>query len=82
MVAPIYQPRDPSATILYQVVAENLETFLAGAPGLPRGADEDASEPTRREIKRFLLGVIGAPAAHPLGQSRCGQARFEAQAQI
>lgn len=41
MVAPTYQPRDPSATVLYQVVAEHLETFLAGidadptAKGLP-----------------------------------------------
>ena len=41
MVAPTYQPRDPSSTILYQVVAEYLETFLASidtdptAKGLP-----------------------------------------------
>jgi hypothetical protein len=41
MVAPTYQPRDPSGTVLYQVVAEHLETFLAGidadptANGLP-----------------------------------------------
>ena len=41
MVASTYQPRDPSSTVLYQVVAEHLETFLAGidadptAKGLP-----------------------------------------------
>jgi hypothetical protein len=41
MVVPIYQPRDPSSTVLYQMVAEHLETFLSGidadptAKGLP-----------------------------------------------
>jgi hypothetical protein len=41
MVIPAYQPRDPSGTVLYQVIADNLETFLATldadpmAPGLP-----------------------------------------------
>jgi len=33
-------------------------------------------------LKHLVLGVIGGPAAHPLGQSRCGQARFEAQMQL
>jgi hypothetical protein len=41
MVTPAYQPRDPSHTVLYQVIAEHLETFLATldadptAKGLP-----------------------------------------------
>jgi hypothetical protein len=41
MVTPAYQPRDPSSTILYQVIADHLETFLATldadptAKGLP-----------------------------------------------
>ena len=36
-----YEPRDPSRTVLYHVIAEHLETFLASceadpdAPGLP-----------------------------------------------
>jgi Transposase zinc-binding domain len=36
-----YEPRDPSSTVLYKVIAEHLETFLAslhddpGAKGLP-----------------------------------------------
>jgi hypothetical protein len=30
MVAPTYQPRDPSATVLYQMVGQHLETFLVG----------------------------------------------------
>ena len=36
-----YMPRDPSQTVLYRVVADHLETFLASldadpdAPGLP-----------------------------------------------
>jgi hypothetical protein len=29
MVTPAYQPRDPSNTVLYQVIADHLETFLA-----------------------------------------------------
>ena len=41
MATPAYQPRDPSCTVLYNVVAEHLATFLAGidadptAKGLP-----------------------------------------------
>jgi hypothetical protein len=41
MVTPAYQPRDPSSTALYQVIANHLETFLATlaadstAKGLP-----------------------------------------------
>lgn len=41
MVTPSYQPRDPSSTVLYRVVAAHLETFLARidadptAKGLP-----------------------------------------------
>jgi hypothetical protein len=41
MVTPAYHPRDPSSTVLYQVIADNLETFLATldadpmAKGLP-----------------------------------------------
>ncbi|MGQ4808395.1 IS91 family transposase ISPps1 [Candidatus Entotheonellaceae bacterium PAL068K] len=29
MVTPAYQPREPSETVLYQVIAEHLETFVA-----------------------------------------------------
>ncbi len=41
MVTPAYQPREPSETVLYRVIAEHLETFLATvaadptAKGLP-----------------------------------------------
>jgi hypothetical protein len=41
MVTPAYQPRDPSSTVLYQIIADHLETFLATidadptAKGLP-----------------------------------------------
>jgi hypothetical protein len=41
---PAYVPRDPSQTVLYQVIADHLETFLASldadpdAPGLPAGS--------------------------------------------
>jgi hypothetical protein len=40
-VAATYEPRDPSSTVLYNVIAEHLETFLASlhddpdAKGLP-----------------------------------------------
>ncbi len=42
-----YQPRDPSNTVLYQVIAEHLETFLATlaanptATGLPEYVQEE-----------------------------------------
>lgn len=35
--SPVYEPRDPSATVLYRVVADHLETFLASL-----AADPDA----------------------------------------
>jgi hypothetical protein len=47
MVTPAYQPRDPSHTVLYQVIADHLETFLATidadptAKGLPRYVREE-----------------------------------------
>ncbi len=34
VVTPAYQPRDPSGTVLYQVIAAHLETFL-GSLGFP-----------------------------------------------
>ena len=47
MVTPTYQPRDPSETVLYQVIAEHLETFRATlaadptAKGLPNYVTEE-----------------------------------------
>ena len=41
VVPPVYQPREPSGTVLYQVIADHLETFRAtlaadpAAKGLP-----------------------------------------------
>jgi hypothetical protein len=49
MVTPAYQPRDPSSTVLYQVIADHLETFLATldadpmATGLPGYVKEEFS---------------------------------------
>ena len=37
MVTPTYQPRDPSDTVLYRVIADHLETFLAGIDADPTG---------------------------------------------
>jgi hypothetical protein len=47
MVPPAYQPRDPSGTVLYQVIADHLETFPAtlaadpAAHGLPAYVTEE-----------------------------------------
>ncbi len=47
MVPPVYQPRDPSGTVLYQVIADHLATFLATlaadptAKGLPDYVTEE-----------------------------------------
>jgi hypothetical protein len=35
-----------------------------------------------QHLKHFLLGVIGGPTAHTLGQCRRGYACFEAQTQL
>ncbi len=35
-----------------------------------------------QHLKHLLLGVIGGPTAHTLGQSRRSQARFDAQTQF
>ncbi len=47
---PTYAPRDPSSTVLYQVIAEHLETFLASChddpdgSGLPAYVEREFSE--------------------------------------
>jgi len=48
--APAYQPRRPEKTILYQVLAEHLETFLARV---------DADE-TRAGLPRFVVRELRA----------------------
>ena len=45
MVPPAYQPRDPSGTVLYQVIAEHLETFLATV----------AADPTAKGLPDYVV---------------------------
>ena len=39
MVSSAYQPRDPSRTVLDQVIADYLETFLASIEAAPTAKD-------------------------------------------
>ena len=45
MVPPVYQPRDPSDTVLYQVIADHLETFLATL----------AADPTAKGLPTYVV---------------------------
>jgi hypothetical protein len=51
--SPVYAPRDPSTTVLYRVVADRLETFLASLD-----ADPDARGlPAYVERKKWQSGM-------------------------
>lgn len=69
MVAPTYQPRDPSGTILYQVVAEYLETFLAGIDADPTAKGLPAY--VRDEFQAYLKCGILAHGFLRLGCDTC-----------
>ncbi len=61
-IAPVYRPRDAEHTVLHQVVAEHLETFL----GAVAEAGDGAGLPqfVEREFREFLLcGVYEAGVA-------------------
>jgi hypothetical protein len=45
VVPPVYQPQDPSGTVLYQVIAEHLETFLATL----------AADPTAKGLPQYVV---------------------------
>jgi len=55
-----YEPHDPSRTVLYHVIAEHLETFLASldadpeATGLPAYVEPDI-EQVKNEKKSFTF---------------------------
>jgi hypothetical protein len=56
-LGPRYRPRAPEKTVLYRLVQQHLETFLAepgehGGPGCPRHVE--------RELRRYL--TCGVPA--------------------
>ena len=67
-----YRPRDPAASVLYQVVRDHVETFLAHAAslrdgeGLPRFVDD--------ELRAFLrCGFLAGGFA----RLRCADCRTE-----
>ncbi len=69
MVAPTYQPRDPSGTVLYQVVAEHLETFLACVDADPTAKGPPAY--VRDEFQAYLKCGILAHGFLRLGCDTC-----------
>jgi hypothetical protein len=68
MVTPAYHPRDPSRTVLYQVIADHLEPLLATldadptAKGLP-GYDREECYASLQEAKALLEDHPGFDAA-------------------
>ncbi len=58
-----YQPRDPSKTVLYQVIVEHLETFLASldddpdAKGLPAYVQREFDDYLQCGADRRIFGL-------------------------
>ncbi len=69
MVAPTYQSRDPSGTVLYQVVAEHLETFLASVNADPTA--KGLPSYVRDEFQAYLKCGIFAHGFLRLGCDTC-----------
>lgn len=69
MVTPLYQPREPSETILYQVIAEHLETFLATLTADPTA--KGLPEYVREEFYAYLQCGILAHGFVRLGCDTC-----------
>ena len=68
--APEYQRRKPEETVLYRVVQENLETFLASA----REQGRVVPRFVERELRAFLTcGIL----AHGFLRVRCQECRRE-----
>ena len=69
MVPPAYQPRDPSSTVLYQVIADHLETFLATLAADPtaKGLPDSVME----EFYAYLQGGVLAHGFVRLGCDTC-----------
>jgi hypothetical protein len=63
VVTPSYQPRDPSGTVLYQVVADHLETFLATT-----AADPTAKGRPDYAVEEFYASLQCGILAHGLGR--------------
>ena len=69
MVTPTYQPRDPSDTVLYRVIADHLETFLAGIDADPTG--KGLPSYVREEFDAYLQCGILAHGFLRLGCDTC-----------
>jgi hypothetical protein len=71
-VAPVYRPRDAEHTVLHQVIAEHLETFLAAVAAAGDGAG--LPQFVEREFREFLTcGVF----EHGVARFRCEGCRRE-----
>jgi putative transposase/transposase-like zinc-binding protein len=66
---PIYAPRDPSQTVLYTVIAEHLETFLASLADAPEATGLPAY--VQREFYDYLRCGILAHGFLRLGCDTC-----------
>jgi len=64
-----YEPRDPSCTVLYHVIAEHLETFLASLADDPEATDLPAY--VQREFDDYLRCGILAHGFLRLGCDTC-----------
>jgi Putative transposase/Transposase zinc-binding domain len=69
VVTPTYQPRDPSGTILYQVIAEHLETFLPTLAADPTA--KGLPDYVREEFYAYLQCGILAHGFVRLGCDTC-----------
>ena len=69
-----YEPRDPSRTILYKVIAEHLETFLASLDADPDATGLPAY--VQREFYDYLQYGILAHGFLRLGCDTCHKARL------
>ena len=69
MVTPAYQPRDPSNTVLYQVIADYLETFLATLDADPMA--KGLPPYVREEFYAYLQCGVLAPGFVRLGCDTC-----------
>ena len=65
MVTPAYQPRDPSGPVLYQVIADHLDTFLATL----------AADPTATGLPAYVATPRSAATSRPCCRSYCSSRR-------
>jgi hypothetical protein len=68
---PAYVPRDPSQTILYQVIADHLETFLATLVADPTATGLPDGERAGQRVRRMGSGFGDEGARPTLTGTRC-----------